>query len=950
MRNLTCLLILTACRSSLHAQNRVQEAWVRHYSSGLVPGAEYATAIAVDKSGNVYVTGYSPNVPFGYDYVTIKYNSSGAKLWIAKYNGPGNGDDQPVAIAVDASGNVYVTGSSYVSKTDVDFVTVKYNTNGVQQWVARYESAGNLLDNPSALVIDSNGNVYVTGMSRSAVLPEAGDYVTVKYNSNGNEQWVRTYNGPNNRSDGAVAIAIDAAGNVYVAGASRYGNPGSSTSDYATIKYNSAGAQQWIARYHGSSVNGYGEPIGLAVDVAGNVYVTGTLGNVPYTNYATVKYNSAGVQQWDASYHAIVEEAATALAIDQLGNVYVTGRSGPSGGTYDYATVKYNAAGMQQWVARYTGPVGDSDRATDIAVDAGGNVYVTGVAGQSACTTVKYNSAGIEQWIARYSGKRIGALDPMAALTIDNAGNVYVAGSSLGVGQDNPDYVTIKYDNSGAEKWVARYDESRSSFDRASALTVDAAGNIYITGFSKDSTGSFDYATIKYTASGEKQWLARYDGEGRAIVLDLAGNVCVTGGTYFEYITLKYNARGEQLWAARYNGSENGVDYATALAVDKKGNVYVTGKSEVQVSGYDYVTIKYNSLGIEQWIARYSYYLSGTNSAEGPNLVVDATGNVYVTGKTATIKYNSAGQKKWAVHDIFANAIAVDAIGNVYVAGSTEQNYTAKSNYVTIKYDSTGKKQWEMRYDGGLSYSVASALTIDQFGNVYVTGKSVSQTSNDYATIKYNSFGVAQWVARYNGPANGEDEAIAIAVDKPGNVYVAGTSASVNDANDYATVKYSPVGVEQWVARYRGPAGSNDFAADIGIDIESNIYVAGWSLNQNGGYWAAYTTVKYIQNPVAVEEQQNSQSTTYWLGQNHPNPFNPSNPSTTIRYALAKPGYVTLKVFNLQGQEMATLVNANKSAGEYQIQWHPTDAPSGVYVYRLQAGEFVETKKLILLQ
>jgi len=157
--------------------------------------------------------------------------------WVRRYNGPGNGADETRALTVDEQGNVYVTGFSRSSGTDDDYATIKYNANGVEQWVQRYNGPGNSLDEAYALAVDGQGNVYVTGESRSSGYIE--DYATIKYNSNGDTLWVRRYNGPGNSSDNASAIAVDDAGNVYVTGSSF-----SSTTynDYATIKYVQTGA------------------------------------------------------------------------------------------------------------------------------------------------------------------------------------------------------------------------------------------------------------------------------------------------------------------------------------------------------------------------------------------------------------------------------------------------------------------------------------------------------------------------------------------------------------------------------------------------------------------------------------------------------------------------------------------------------------------------------------
>jgi len=362
---------------SMSGSDGVQQEWVARYNG---PGnyVDEAHAIATDSAGNVYVTGGSFGSGTDSDYATIKYDSSGQVQWVARYNGTANSNDSANAIAVDSAGNVYVTGESIGPDTDYDYATVKYNSSGQQQWVARYNGTANSHDTANRIAIDSAGNVYVTGQS---VGPRSDyDYATVKYDSFGQQQWVARYNGPANSADVANGIAIDGAGNVYVTGQS-FGV--GAYLDYATIKYNADGQQQWLARYDGPG-NGFDEAHAIAVDAAGNVYVTGeSVGG--YYDYATIKYNTSGQQQWVARYNGPQnsDDEANAIAIDSAGNVYVTGESVGPGTNYDYATVKYDSSGQQQWVARYNGPGNGVDEADAIAVDNAGNVYVTGQSSRS---------------------------------------------------------------------------------------------------------------------------------------------------------------------------------------------------------------------------------------------------------------------------------------------------------------------------------------------------------------------------------------------------------------------------------------------------------------------------------------------------------------------------------------------------------------------------------------
>jgi hypothetical protein len=378
----------------------------------------------------------------------VPFASSGGvqEAWIARYNGPGNGGDSATAIAIDGSGNVYVTGGSAVSHLTPDYATIKYNSSGQQQWVARYDGPAHDYERASAIAVDGSGNVYVTGWSPGS--GSGSDYATVKYNSAGQEQWVARYNGPGNSEDNARGIAIDGFGNTYVTGES----VGSGTDrDYATIKYNASGKEEWVARYNGPG-NGIDAAYAIAVDGSGNVYVTGaSVGTTfPDLDYSTIKYDSTGQEQRVARYNRPGNGAdgATALAIDGSGNVYVTGQSRDSITNYDYyVTIKYDSAGQEQWVASYSRPQNGNHIPTAITVDGSGNVYVTGGSLGSGYAndyaTIKYNASGTEEWVARYDGPG-GGEDQASGISVDGSGNVYVTGPSVGSGT-NTDYATIEY-------------------------------------------------------------------------------------------------------------------------------------------------------------------------------------------------------------------------------------------------------------------------------------------------------------------------------------------------------------------------------------------------------------------------------------------------------------------------------------------------------------------------
>jgi uncharacterized delta-60 repeat protein len=441
------------------AAESVTQAWLARYNTPVPPprsaSYELARAVAVDASGNVYVTGIGVinNAPS--DYLTVKYSPSGQQLWVARYNGPANGNDEVRAIAVDAAGNAYVTGTSAGVGTGSDYATVKYSPSGQELWVNRYNGPVNSSENAWALALDAGGNVYVAGDSEGG--STSGDFATVKYSTSGQQLWAARYNRPGNGRDYAQALALDVNGDAYVTGIS-YQADNSTSGDFATVKYSASGQQLWASLYN-SPNNEYDEGRIIAVDRAGNAYVSG----YSYSqragldgDYLTIKYAPTGQQLWLARYNGPVDgtDYPQATAVDATGNVYVTGYSAGAGTGSDYATVKYSPNGQQLWAARYNGTGNAGDAATKMAVDAAGNAYVTGSStgmGSGAdYLTVKYSPTGQEQWTTRYNGTSNGS-DNAEGIALDAAGNVLVTGDSYGATfSDGIDFVTIKYTQTAA--------------------------------------------------------------------------------------------------------------------------------------------------------------------------------------------------------------------------------------------------------------------------------------------------------------------------------------------------------------------------------------------------------------------------------------------------------------------------------------------------------------------
>ncbi|WP_426058437.1 SBBP repeat-containing protein [Hymenobacter sp. B1770] len=413
----------------------VRQEWVANFNLGFARRVE-ALKVGTDAAGNVYTLGKEQGGRLNRTtYLVTKYSSAGQQLW-QESNGFGDFSGTiPTDMAVDAAGDVYITGwsnfFSFFGYNHSDYTTVKISSAGHQVWVSRYDGP-QFLNQPaddyaSAVAVDGAGNVYVTGTSNGA-------YATVKYNAAGQQVWARRYNG---EGSNATDVAVDAAGNVAVTGGSVY--------DFATLKYSPTGQQLWAAMYN-SPTNGVDVATTVAFGPTGNVVVAGSSAS----DYATVSYAPDGQQQWARRYNGPGngDDAARDLQIDAAGNVFVTGTSEGLASGQDYATLKYAPSGQLLWEARYTSAGANPDQANALALDAAGNVYVTGAA-NGVYATLKYNAAGQQRWFATYQNPdNAGGPASAADIAIDPSGNVVVTGNANGnLGLTN--IATVKYKQEG---------------------------------------------------------------------------------------------------------------------------------------------------------------------------------------------------------------------------------------------------------------------------------------------------------------------------------------------------------------------------------------------------------------------------------------------------------------------------------------------------------------------
>ncbi len=712
--------------------------------------------------------------------------------WANVYDGPGHGADANPLVKVDAAGNVYVAGTSTGESSGPDFVILKYSSSGTRLWTARYSADSNSVENVFAMAADAGGNVWVTG---TTALPAMGrDALTVKYSSDGSLLWAAQFGSPESL-DAAYAIALDDAGNAYVAG--------QTGEDFLTIKYDAAGHQVWTAAFDGT---GNSTDIARSIAVAGtNVYVTGSSWNGSNLDFLTLKYDAQGNRLWNVSYDAGGSDSAVALAIDPWGNVLVAGNSYGTV-TYDkygndYVVLKYDASGRRMWSARYDGFMHAEDYPTALAVDAAGNVYVTGHS--------DYESPDSGVLSRQYDGSR--------SLVVDSEGNVYI--TSLGSGPfSGRDIAFIKYDALGNRVLTAQYNGVENSDDTPSALALDSVGNIYLAGtsFGVSDTG-LDFVLVKYSQNSVAG-LPRITNVPQGAVISYGSN-----------ITFSVTATGEEplSYQWRFDGQDIYGATNSTFVIAPAGFEHSGSYSVLVANVHGRVASPEAALVVQappSILAQPQTQIVAAGSTVSFSVVVDGSTPLFHQWFFNGVPISNAVQRTLVLRNVQPGS------AGSYEVLTTNRAGLVRSSPARLVVTTLAQQTWEMRYNGlAQSGDIPKKMAVGPDGSVFVTGLSLGDGA-DYATIKYDASGNQVWVARYNGPENGQDFPADVAVDSNGNTYVTGGSWGGPSALDIATVKYNPTGNQEWVARFNSPDNLNDTGSAIAVDADGNVYVAGASV------------------------------------------------------------------------------------------------------------------------
>jgi len=744
--------------------------------------------------------------------------------------------------------------------------------------------------------------------------------------------WVKNAGGTN--GDYSNGIAVDANGNSYVTGcfggSVTFGSTTLTSSggfDIFVAKLDSSGNWLWAKNAGGTSFD-YGS--GIAVDASGNSYVTGyfngtaTFGSTTLTSNGdtdifVAKLDSSGNWLWAKNAGGTGDERGNCIEVDASGNSYVTGTFGSATATFGSTTLrsnggkdifiaKLNSNGDWLWAQRAGGT--DYDEGYGIAVDASGNIYVTGQF---------YSSATFD----------------LTNLTSNGDRDIFIA----------------KLDSSG-NNWLWAKNAGGTSFDYGSGIAVDASGNSYVTGYFADSAtfgstsltsnGYYDIFIVKLDSDGNWLWAQNAGGTdgdwGYGIAVDTSGNSYITGyfadSATFGSTTLtnygdedifiaKLDSSGNWLWANKAGGTDG--DWGKDIAVDANRNSYVTG------------------------------YFRGTTT-------VGATfGNITIYGSGISSNYNVFVAK---VHiPYYPNNITV--VEETYsipvtVSGGDADRGTLDS-FPSIPNQSATYKKFNFILDNGITDWTITMQTSDTYGAYY--------QNNSWHVVNGNG---SQIVFDIN--LSGSKEVVELPIilgnDNPLPVELSSFTAYINPQNKINIIwttqtetgllgynimrsTQNELSTANIVSPLIPATNSSQPRTYLYTDeevTESRTYYYWLQCNDLDG------TIK-IYGSISIDYNPNGENTTpsilvTELQPIYPNPF---NPIAYIPYTLETKSEVKINIYNTRGQVVKTFDLGAQEKGHHRITWDGRDndgnlSGNGIYYIIMKAGKKSFQRKAVLMK
>jgi hypothetical protein len=557
---------------------------------------------------------------------------------------------------------------------------------------------------------------------------------------------------------------------------------------------------------------------------------------------------------------------------------------------------------------------------------------------------VSVNAQNIE-WTRTYGGS---GDDGGESMVLTSNSGIVIAGFKSAIAYGYKDILLMKTDASGNEIWSRTYNLGLNDWGRSLRQTQD--GGFIIAGMTEVNPETFDPFLIKTDSEGIIQWQRQYDygfgddDRGHAVWQTSDGGYIIAGQTWlihgsfgnYDMYIIKTDMNGNVQWKKVFYWENEGADVALAVQQLTDGGYIIGGFT--QSSNWASYVIRTDASGNAIWSNIYP----GVWQSECYDIQSASDGGFIYTG--------------------------------------TESNFTTDGDVLLVKLDANGILQWKKIY-GTVDADQGESISQLQDGGYVVAGMSAGTGgSYDFYIVRTNSTGALLWSTTFGG--SGDDRAFSVATTQDGSHLVTGWAWSYGQGlGDVYLVKLQdsvvPVELTNFTAKSNGADVILDWSTatelnNSGFEVQKKYGVEDWfsigfiqgsgttqqSHNysfidhslEGGKYSYRLKQVDYdgsFEYSDVVEVEVINTPAQFSLEQNYPNPF---NPATIIEFQIVEIGFVSLKIYNVLGTEVTTLVNEEKQPGVYEVEFDGSYLSSGVYFYTLKTKGFVATKKMLLMR
>lgn len=969
-------------------------------------GVNIPMSAVTDNLGNTFITGATSNEhsPEG-NYVAIKLDAAGNQVWETILPGTRYAYEMGIAAGLDVNGDFITTGMHW-NGLDMDIKTVKFNgATGAVIWETINNHSVDAFDIPTALHIDPSGNIAVAGITYAN---NAVHFLTLFYDNTGNLLWsARDTSSLTNTWNEPTAVTADASGNVYVTGygAVQGGSQGGNWAGYKTLKYDNTGNQLWQETYlferlmdetdpNSGMINTDSMPQSIAVDTAGNCYITGTFDLFGNPRIGTMKYDATGNDEWVETYrggstNTNITNGHDIIYVDN-NTIYVGGRHRSGWIDEGIVLISYDNDGNENWAEETLNSI--QIAASKLIIDSNDLPVIAGLGydANSFDTRVRVfrfsNQGAVLNETSYFKAQSdTEGIMGLVNLGLDPTDHVYLVMDNFYTATGQV-FETVKmHMNSGHDNtdWEVTYSNLYGSSTQMLSSTRDNNDNTYITGrygyiVNNEYVGTF--VLTKYNAQGNIDWekefnsqngneasgiVAKVNSQGEIIVFLLPNPFEST-----DKLKIKtYSAAGNLIWE-----TDKTVHNATlrAFFLDDQDNIYASGSAKEQELDLtpSFFTAKFSGSGAELW--------SDFATTGDPNDfvfeinagIVNSQGDILLTGTSGfstmfsvevdltVLKYTSSGSLEWMNKYPQTNYVSsgfdiiADHLDNLYISGVRQQITIQTEQLLVLKIDALGNEVWSTDYSQTDRLLRPYKVMNDSNGDLIISSSSTywvigEPTDNKINTVKLNQTdGNIEWVSDTEIDRFYADSYI----DADDYLYI------LNQVQSSALPHRPGIRIEGGLFKISSNGTSTEelftapelayfFPAAI-TPLNNGTLLLGGDISQEINFFNGFYFFESSHNPLSIQDHHQSGDTKgNWLGQNYPNPV---INTTEIPFYLTASQHVRLNLYDNQGRFLFEVVKKDFPQGLNTVHLDSSGLVPGMYFYQIEAGNYKFARKLIV--